>query len=183
MSKLYQTKAKHIRILHRPPPVSGQLDPNPPKSAPVHILLVTNWSPVNRGAQSEESDDDDFDNVIVTDEDIDNEVAQEDNVVIVTDDDINNVAEQEDPANVSDQSVEQQEGDKSHESEVELEDETPATAMESSEELSDGQAEDMIEDFHNLYLHGPQPQGGVDGGAVGSFCGRAARGRRAGAGG
>ena len=41
------------------------------------------------------------------------------------------------------------------------------SVVDSSEDLFDGQAEDMLEDLHNLlFLHGPQPQG-ADGGAAG----------------
>ena len=49
----------------------------------------------------------------------------------------------------------------------EREEETLENPASSSEDLSDGQMEDMVEDLHNLlFLHGPQPQVQGEGGAV-----------------
>ena len=49
----------------------------------------------------------------------------------------------------------------------EREEETLENPASSSEDLSDGQLEDMVEDLHNLlFLHGPQPQVQGEGGAV-----------------
>ena len=64
--------------------------------------------------------------------------------------------------------VERSGGGESSESDTEFEDAVHTETVASSEELSDGQAEDMLEDLHNLlYLHGPQPRGEADMGAAG----------------
>ena len=64
MSKTYTIRPKHMRVLHRPPPTTSQLDPSPPWSAPVPAVKYTNveWSAVNRGSGSNSDDDSDSDN-------------------------------------------------------------------------------------------------------------------------
>ena len=58
MSKVYQTRPKHVQILHRPTPVSGQLDPNPPMLAPAKPVQQTIWSPVNRNLTESDNESD-----------------------------------------------------------------------------------------------------------------------------
>ena len=62
MSKTYETKPKHVRILYRPPNAAAQLKPDPPTPHPVLANKYTSveWSAVNRGG-GDKSDDDDSD--------------------------------------------------------------------------------------------------------------------------
>ena len=58
MSKTYETRPKHVRILHRPHPVPGQLDPNPSMPVAVRRGTVNQWNPVNRSDESDDDSDD-----------------------------------------------------------------------------------------------------------------------------
>ena len=134
MSKEYRANPKHLRIIHRPPPVSSPLDPDPHKPSPPVTHTVGKWNPIRRNQDDSDEEDSDSEEEVVE-----------------------RVLERDGPE------------DDLGEPDVdgEREEETLENPASSSEDLSDGQLEDMVEDLHNLlFLHGPQPQVQGEGGAV-----------------
>ena len=145
MSKQYTTKPKHVRIVHRPPHSSSQLEPDPFLQPTTAKQPDRTWNPVNRSTWTDQSDDEDN-----TDYPPHNGNNGNINHPNIDNDDLDD--------------------DDDNDDEPPIEDINPAvdnieipTDDNSSDELSDGQAEDMLSDLHNLlFFHGPAAQGGDD---------------------